>query len=241
MIAFVLCAVVYVKMVKREVCRTLGLKSIIPVVLGFIAPFIMLALMIGFRIAVISIAGQEFALRIPNLVLHSLAKAFFGAGFPEELTKLVLALIAVAIVRPKNVYTYALMFIGVGFGFTALEEIVYGGGNDLMSLVRLPGFALHMIFGMVMGLNLGLAKFNRIHKSGPAFGLVLSGLILPVLWHTVYDAASVENAGILSEDDMVVAVSIIAFVVVEVLSVVYQFILLGRFRKKSSEYSKMEF
>ena len=222
---------IYIRMVRREASGTLGKKSIVPAVLGFIAPvFSFIALML-LNIAVKKIAGPSFSITIPNLVLKSLLKAFVGAGFTEEFTKLLFALLAVAIVRPKNVYTYSLMFIGVGFGFTALEEILYGGGNDLMTLGRLPCFALHMVFGMIMGVNLGLAKYK--HSAGHVF----AGLILPVLWHTVYDAATVDNAGLAIESDLALVLAL----VVDVVTIVLQFVMLSRFKKQSTELCKMEF
>ncbi len=224
-------------MVKREESGTLGKKSIIPVVLGFISPVFALALLFGLRLLIMNTAGDSFPAEIPNLVLRSLAKAFVGAGFTEEFVKLLMALLALLFVKPKNVYSYALVFIGVGFGFTALEEIAYGGDNDLLSLARLPGFALHMVFGMVMGMNMGRAKFNKLHNLGGSASLVLAGLFLPVLWHTVYDAATVDNAGVTADS----AMGIIAFLVVDVTSIVMQFVMLSSFKKKSSELCKLEF
>lgn len=236
-IAFILCAVVYIKMVRREVSGTLGLKSIIPVVLGVISPFLTLFFLIGLKIMLGKVFGEPFVISVPNLVLKSLLKAFIGAGFTEEFIKLLLALLSVAVIRPRNVYAYALTFIGVGFGFTALEEVVYGGGNDLLSLARLPGFALHMVFGMIMGVHLGLAKFEKRQGNGGSGMHVLAGLLLPVLWHTVYDAATVDNAGLESENDL----ALILALVIDIATIVLQFIMLSRFKKKSFDYCRMEF
>lgn len=236
-VAFVLCSLVYVKMVKREESGTLGKKSIIPVVLGFISPVLALVLVIVLNFLLVRVAGDSFIVDIPNLAVRSLVKAFFGAGFTEEFVKLLVALLALLFVRPKNVYSYALVFIGVGFGFTALEEIVYGGDNNLLSLARLPCFALHMVFGMIMGVNLGRAKFNKGHGLGGSAALVFAGLLLPVLWHTVYDAATVDNAGLATDVDM----AFVAAVVIDVATIVMQFVMLSSFKKKSSELCKLEF
>ena len=236
-VAFALCAFVYVRMVKREEPKTLGKKSIIPAVLGFFSPIISLVLIILVRMVIVTIAGGPVSISVPNLFMKSMAKAFFGAGLPEELTKLLFALLAVAIVKPKNVYTYALMFIGVGFGFTALEEFVYGGGNDLFSLARLPGFALHMVFDMIMGVHFGLARFKRKQGTGGSFVHVVIAIVLPILWHTVYDAATVDNAGLEIENEMALIIAL----VVDVASIVLQFIMLSRFKKRSKELCQMVF
>ena len=235
-IAFILCTFVYVRMARREVSGTLGKKSVIPVLLGLVAPILTFVLVILFGAFITKYAGKNAFSGIDNLVLRSLAKAFVGAGFTEEFMKLLLALLAVAIVKPKNVYSYALMFVGVGFGFTALEEVIYGGGNDLISLARLPGFAIHMVLGIIMGVNLGIARYEK--KQGvPGSGAhVFMGLVLPVAWHTVYDATTVDNAGIETESDM----AILAFLIVDIATIVMQFVLLSKFKKKSAEYCQME-
>ena len=129
------------------------------------------------------------------------------------------------------------MFIGVGFGFTALEELLYGGDNDLISLARLPLFALHMVFGMIMGVNLGLAHFKRTKAAGGSSKHVIAALLLPVLWHTVYDAATVNNAGIATEND----IALILALVISIASVVLQFIMLSKFKKRSKDLCQMEF
>ncbi len=236
-VSFILCVFVYVRMVKREEPRTLGKKSIIPVALGLLTPLFSLFFIILARVLIVSSVGGPVSISVPNLFLKSMAKAFLEASLPEELIKLLFALLAVAIVKPKNVYTYALMFIGVGFGFTALEEFVYGGDNTLFSLARLPGFALHLAFGMIMGVHLGLARFKRKQGTGGSAMHVLAALVLPVLWHTVYDAATVDNAGIEAESD----IALIIALVVNIASIVLQFIMLSRFKKRSKDLCKMEF
>jgi len=228
-VSFVLCTFVYIRMVRREDPPTLGKKSIIPVAVGLVSPVLALVLVIFF-----SVILKGFS--VTNPVLRSFFKAFIGAGFTEEFVKLLISLLAVAIVKPKNVYSYALMFIGVGFGFTLLEEFVYGSDNSLLILARLPGFALHMVFGMIMGVNLGLARFKRKHGKGGAMN-VFAALVLPVLWHTVYDAATVENAGIKTENEIAILIAL----VVDVVTIVLQFVMLIRFKKKSGAYCKMSF
>ena len=237
LISFILCAIIYTKMVRREEPITLGKKSIVPVALGFVSPILTVIIMILVRVIIIKLSGGQVSIRAQSPLIRSLAKAFFGAGLPEEVIKMLLALLAVAIVKPKNVYAYALMFIGVGFGFTALEEIVYGGDNDLFSLARIPGFALHMVFDMIMGVNFGLARFKKKQGKGRTSLLVLAALILPILWHTIYDAATVDNEGLKSESD----IALILALLIDIGSIVLQFVLLSKFKKKSKDLCQMEF
>lgn len=246
-IAFALCAFVYVKMIRREVPEQIGkAQAWVPVAVGFIAPFLSSALAILTGLLIVKLRGGEITgmnVVVPeqadmSLLLRSLRLAFLIAGFPEELVKLLLALLMVKIFKPKNVYEYALAFAAVGAGFTVLEEALYSG-SGLLSLVRLATFAMHMVFGLVMGVALGHARYTRQH-GGSAGKYIFLGLFLPVLWHTIYDAGTSSNAGFNAEDENVMAAAVIASAVVVVASVALQFVLLIRFKKKAAAYSEME-
>ena len=227
LIAFILCAFVYVRMIRREVPEQIGkAQAWVPVGAGLIAPIISTVIAVGLGMLTIKLHGGEItqsgvtmpvqqAQQETNVVLRSLIKSFRVAGFTEELVKLLLALLMVKIFKPKNVYEYALAFIGVGFGFTALEEVLYGGGG-LASLSRLPGFAMHMVFAILMGVNLGLA-----------------------LWHTLYDAATTFNAGFDATDENVQVAAVVIALIVTVASTVLQFVLLVRFKNNAVKYSEM--
>lgn len=246
LIAFILCAFVYVRMIRREVPEQIGkAQAWVPVAAGLIAPIISTVITVGLGMLTIKLHGGEItqsgvnmpAQQETNLVLRSLIKSFRVAGFTEELVKLLLALLMVKIFKPKNVYEYALAFIGVGFGFTALEEVLYGGGG-LASLSRLPGFAMHMVFAILMGVNLGLARYAKLH-GGSAGKHIFLGLFLPVLWHTLYDAATTFNAGFDATDENVQVAAVVIALIVTVASTVLQFILLIRFKNNAVKYSEM--
>ena len=249
LIAFILCAFVYVRMIRREVPEQIGkAQAWVPVGAGLIAPIISTVITVGLGMLTIKLHGGEItqsgvtmpvqqAQQETNVVLRSLIKSFRVAGFTEELVKLLLALLMVKIFKPKNVYEYALAFIGVGFGFTALEEVLYGGGG-LASLSRLPGFAMHMVFGILMGVNLGLARYAKLH-GGSAGKHIFLGLFLPVLWHTLYDAATAFNAGLESTDENVQVAAVVIALIVTVASTVLQFVLLVRFKNNAVKYSEM--
>ena len=249
LIAFILCAFVYVRMIRREVPEQIGkAQAWVPVGAGLIAPIISTVIAVGLGMLTIKLHGGEItqsgvtmpvqqAQQETNVVLRSLIKSFRVAGFTEELVKLLLALLMVKIFKPKNVYEYALAFIGVGFGFTALEEVLYGGGG-LASLSRLPGFAMHMVFAILMGVNLGLARYAKLH-GGSAGKHIFLGLFLPVLWHTLYDAATAFNAGIDATDENVQVAAVVIALIVTVASTVLQFVLLVRFKNNAVKYSEM--
>ena len=249
-IAFVLCAVVYVRMIRREVPEQIGkTQAWIPVAVGLIAPFIASFIAIGLGLLMIKLRGGEITaagVTLPDQVdqvkmsmpVQSLVAAFRVAGFTEELVKLLLALLMVKIFKPKNLYEYALAFVAVGFGFTALEEILYGGGG-IGAFARLPGFAMHLAFGLVMGLNLGRARYEKQH-GGSAGKYILAGLLLPVLWHTLYDAGTAFNAGLDATDENAMVIGLVVAIVVLVVSTVLQFVLLVRFKKNAEIYSGME-
>lgn len=241
LIAFALCAFVYVRMIKREVPEPIGKKqAAIPVVLGLILPVLSTVVAIIFCLSVEKISGKPINEAVTDPVFRSLVKSFLVAGFTEELVKLLPALLLVKIFRPKNVYEHILIFIGIGFGFTATEEALYGG-EGLISLIRLPAFAMHMVLGMIMGTYLGLARYHKQEKNGGTGKYVFLGLFLPVLWHTLYDAATVSNAGLNAADENVQIAAIVIGVAAVFVSTILLFALLIRFRKKAEPYSGMKF
>ena len=181
LIATSLCAVVYVRMYMRDLPTPLEKKkAALPPLLGLFAPL--------------------------SPLLSSLVSAFLSAGFPEELVKFLMLLLAIKLVKPRNVYEYGMLGAGVGFGFTALEEALYGGGNVVTAASRIPFFAMHMIFDLIMGLLLGLARYRKEKGLGGVGLRRFLALLLPILWHTLYDSATVTNPGVGMEDDGEMAV-----------------------------------
>ena len=115
--------------------------------------------------------------------------------------------------------------------------IVYGG-SALTSLSRLPGFAMHMVFGLIMGLFLGLARYKK-QAGERGGGEACLALLLPVLWHTAYDAATGFNLALSSEDEKVQFLGVIVWLTVIGVSTVLQFVVLIRFKKKTGKYCAM--
>ena len=118
--------------------------------------------------------------------------------------------------------------IGIGYG-----------GSALTSLSRLPGFAMHMVFGLIMGLFLGLARYKK-QAGERGGGEACLALLLPVLWHTAYDAATGFNLALSSEDEKVQFLGVIVWLTVIGVSTVLQFVVLIRFKKKTGKYCAME-
>ena len=119
-----------------------------------------------------------------------LACAFFGAGFPEELAKLLFLWLFLR----KNLFfdewvdgiVYA---ASLGLGFAALENIFYLFDNldqwlavgILRAFMSIPA---HFFFAVTMGYFVSRAFFGDIQKSRWNFALAL---ICPVVLHTLYD------------------------------------------------------
>ena len=89
-----------------------------------------------------------------------------------------------------------------------------------------------------MGVNLGLARYAKLH-GGSAGKHIFLGLFLPVLWHTLYDAATAFNAGLESTDENVQVAAVVIALIVTVASTVLQFVLLVRFKNNAVKYSEM--
>ena len=240
LVAFVLCAIIYVRMVRRETPEPLGKKKAsIPVVIGLAAPFLATVLVILFGWLMKITIGIPLAGLSDSLVYKALVTSFVGAGFTEEFVKCMLLLLVVKILKPKNVYEYALFCAGIAVGFTLLEEMLYGAGNMITALFRIPCFGLHVAFGVIMGTQLGIARYRKQNNLGGAGRHIFLGLFLPMLWHTLYDASTVDNTGIMVEDENAQTVGMIIALASVLISVVLQFVVFNNFKKKSEEYCGM--
>ena len=243
----VLCVILYVRMCKREVPEPMGKKAAIPVVLGLFSPILSTILLAVFALAVMQITGgqsQSLTSQIPTYTLRSLFAAFLGAAFPEELVKFLFLLLSARIIKPKNVYEYGLLGAGVGTGFTFLEQMLYGGQNIVNSLVRLPFFAMHVAFDLIMGVLLGLAMYKRHSGRGGDKKYVILAFVVPVLWHTIFDAATTFNKALQAELDadnkLVTYVGAAAALIVIIVSVALQVWGLVKYKKETEELCAME-
>ena len=71
-------------------------------------------------------------------MIRSVIAAFISAGLPEEITKFLMILLTLRIFRGRvrNVYEYILAGAAVGFGFTLLEEFLYGSSAGISAITR---------------------------------------------------------------------------------------------------------
>ena len=242
LVAFALCALVYVRMVRRETPEPMEKKrAIIPVVVGVAAPLLSTVLVIIWGLIIRGTLGMPLAGLSDSLVYKSVITSFVGAGFTEEFVKFLLLVLLVKLLKPKNVYEYVLFCVGISVGFTFTEELLYGGNNGpLVALMRMPAFGLHLVFALCMGTNLAIACYNKQNGLGGVGMHRFLGLFLPVLWHTVFDAATADNTALMMQDEVTNTVGILIAFAVVLVSVIMQFVMFRRFRKKADAYCGMQ-
>lgn len=243
----VLCVILYARMCRREIPKPMGKKVAISMALGLLAPILSTALLIvlGFILMQVN-GGQGQSLQdvVPTYTLKSLVAAFLSASFPEELIKFLFILLSVKLVKPKNIYEYGLLGSGVGTGFTFLEQMAYGGQSPITALVRMPFFAMHMVFNLIMAIFLGLAMYEKQKgRSGATLHAILA-FVVPLLWHTVFDASTTFNrmlqTGLDTENDLLRNVGAAIALIVIVASVTLQFWLLVQYKKRTKELCAMK-
>ena len=241
LISSILCGVIYFRMIKRDLPNPLEKsKTVVPVVLGLFAPILSTVLVIVFSLGIPKILDGPISEFVDSLILRSLISSFILAGFTEELVKFMVFLLVLAIVKPKKVYQYAMLCAGVGFGFTILEAALYGGNSAFTALTRIPTFGLHMVFGITMGLNFGLYKYYKQTGEKACGKYLFLSMFLPVLLHTIYDAATASNLGLQSTNDDILTIAVIAGLAIVIVLIVLQFWVFSQFKKNSEKYCAME-
>ena len=242
LVSCVLCGFVYVRICRRDQPNPLGSKrAVIPVVLGLPSAILSTVLVVGIGLMIKNTLGKPLQDLIASPILRAIVSSFLLAGMSEEVAKFLFLLLAVKIIKPRNVYEYCIAGAGVGFGFTLLEEFAYSG-ELLQSILRVPFFGMHMVFEIIMGTCLGLARYDRFHRDGRKSGkYTFAALSIPIVWHTNFDAVTAANPGLRSKDEYVLTESAIVAIVVLIISVVLQFVLLSRLRKKSEYLCSLQF
>ena len=174
----------------------------------------------------------------------SLLRSFLMAGVTEETAKLLMILLALAILksRVKNVNEYVLIGAAVGFGFAVAEEFYYGdfgaeaSAEDYVSLVaRMISVPAHMTFNMVMAEFLGRARFGRLTgKGSPALNAMLA-LLIPMGVHSLYDACTVFNSKLMAGEMSGILMALAGYVGL----MIYEIVVLIRFRKNTVKFCGM--
>ena len=206
-------------------------QAILPIGLGILS--LPLSFAIFLSIGYICHNAFGFSIGDGSLLLASFTTALLAAALNEELAKLILILVVIGIFRKniKNVYEYILIGGAVGFGFTIVEEYVYGSGISSM-IVRVVTVTFHMMLGFAMGRHLGLARYNKVTGKGSVWKEYLLACFVPVAVHTFYDTLAV-NKLITAEDELTQAFGIIMVVVAIVLAFVLQVYVFKRLKKNA--------
>ena len=237
-LALIILGPIYRKFIKCETTNSISKKqAIVPVILGIVSVVTLFAFTIGeavlFRLVGISKDN------ITNPALKALFAAFTVAGFTEEISKLIMMLISFKAFKPKNVYEYILIGFGVSMGFTLFEEFLYGAG--LTSLFRIPTMAIHVVFGLIMSKNIGLAKHKKVVGDSGTLPLYLKAIIIPIALHTIYDAATGFNPAFAEgADEVVVGIGVLVAFIVEVASTIIQIVYIVKTGKNAGKYSSMQ-
>jgi RsiW-degrading membrane proteinase PrsW (M82 family) len=137
----------------------------------------------------ISIAGDDSYLKAGF-------SAFIVASFSEELFKL----IAVYWLIWKNpnfneLFDGIVYCVYVSLGFAAIENVIYvfSGGTSVALLRAFTAVPAHTLFGVAMGYNFGLAKFNKNKRAS----YLIFSFIIPFILHGIYDFILMSNDGLL--------------------------------------------
>ena len=238
----VILGLLYWRMIRRETPERIGaVQALVPLALGVVSMF-----MGGLATVLLAkaLGGMSNMISGNNGFGASLFRSFLMAGVTEETAKLLMILLALAILksRVKNVYEYVLIGAAVGFGFAVAEEFYYGdfgaeaSAEDYVSLVaRMISVPAHMTFNMVMAEFLGRARFGRLTgKGSPALNVVLA-LLIPIGVHSLYDACTVFNSKLVSGELIGVALALAGYAGL----LIYELVVLIRFRKKTALFCGM--
>ena len=117
-LAPIVLGIIYKRMIGREVPHQISKpQAVVPVVLGVISVITSFIMVMGFGMLLLAVGYSKDA---QPMVVRSLVGAFFAAGFPEEIAKLIMMLITILIFRSKirNVHR-------VLFDMSAVDFLLY--------------------------------------------------------------------------------------------------------------------
>ena len=231
---------IYKKMRKSEKDEQISKsQAIVPIILGIVSVFISFFFVLGNGFILLKLGIITNKLPV---FPHSLISAFVGAGLPEEISKLIMMCITILIFKPKikNVYEYILIGAGVGFGFTLLEEFLYGSGSVVITILRLSTLASHMMFGIIMATHLGKAKYNKVTGNGSVSIEYLKAILIPITIHTLYDMCTANNHFLRSEDNSIAVLGVIIGIVGLIVIFITQFVIFKKLKKNTDNYCELK-
>ncbi len=238
-VALIVLGILYLRMIRRESPDTVSkMQAAVPAVLGAASTVLSFLLFLGIG-SLLDKAG--YSPKEYPAAIRSVIAAFIMAGFPEEVTKFLMILLTLLIFRKRvrNVYEYILIGAAVGFGFTLLEEFLYGSSAGITAITRLITVASHMVFGIIMAGHLGKAKYNKNTGSGSAAGQYALALLIPILLHTLYDACTATNAMLNSENEDTELIGIVVAIAATAALFVLQIVVLVRLKRNTGKYCGM--
>jgi len=139
--------------------------------------------------------------------------AFFQAGFPEELSKLIILYWIVWKHKDFDQHFDGIIYaVFVSMGFAMIENLMYvyeGGLNVafLRAVLAVPG---HGFFGVAMGYYFSLAKF---HTGAKKTEFLAKCLLVPAILHGLYDFALM-YAGNSADNPILVILLMILFTII---------------------------
>jgi protease PrsW len=129
----------------------------------------------------------------PEGISEAAYNAFLVAGFTEEGFKFLALMLFFWKNRNFNEKFDGIVYaVYVALGFAAVENIIYvfQGGYSIGIMRALTAVPAHALFGIMMGYNLGLARFNPQYR-----GLNLSAaFLIPFISHGAYDFLLLGNS-----------------------------------------------
>ena len=236
-VSAVILGVLYYRMIIREKPTPISwLQALTPIGFGMASTMLSFYVLIGLSVL---LNALNLTLDDVHPFVRSMYLGFLMAGGPEEITKFVFILITVFLFRKKirNVYEYILIGAAVGIGFTLPEEFGYGEETQA-SLFRLMTLAGHMVYGIIMGKHLGIARYNKLNEK-PRFLQYVLSLLIPILLHSLYDACTSGNLMILSEDSALQDQGINFGLIAVGVHFIAQFIILYLVKKNTQKYCDM--
>lgn len=169
---------------RKDDLRTEPPKQIIRAfLLGMVAAFV--SMLISTPLLLFGFYPEE-----PTTVGGHFAHAFFGAGFPEELAKLLLLMWFLRKNPDFDEWVDGIVYAAsLGLGFAALENIFYlfDNLNEWLSVGIMRAFMsipAHFFFAVTMGYFVSRASFGDVTKRRRNIALAL---VCPTLLHTLYD------------------------------------------------------
>ena len=212
------------------------LQALVPVGFGWASMSLSIYVMVG-----LAWLTSQLGISVSDAhpFIKSIVLAFMMAGGPEELTKLAFIILTVLLFRKtiRNVYEYVLIGAAVGIGFTIPEEIGYAQETAAV-WIRMLTLLGHMVYGMIMGKYLGIARYNKLNNK-PRFLQYVLAILIPIILHTLYDACTSGNLMLLSENSAESDTGITLGLIATAAHFIIQFVILYLAKKDTEKHCEM--